>query len=170
MPARDAGPALVLLGPPGSGKSTLLRRLDYDVAAAGAQKTSSDAPFAWFVSLARYQGQARTDAAPHPAEWLASQWAAEYPRLPAFHDIVRSGRLVLLLDALNEMPHAGPDDYRWRVSLWREFVDDVSRRSPGVRVVFSCRSLDYSESLSTPELNVPHVRIERLSDDQVEAF
>ena len=41
---------------------------------------------------------------------------------------------------------------------------------PGNRVVFSCRSLDYSSSLSTSELRVPQVRIEPLTDDQVRNF
>jgi len=77
---------------------------------------------------------------------------------------------VLLLDALNEMPHSSGEDYRERVSLWRGLVADVVRRAPGTRVVISCRSLDYSEPLSTAELSVPHVRIERLSDEQVESF
>ena len=77
---------------------------------------------------------------------------------------------MLLLDAVNEMPHAGEADYRERVALWKVFLADLARRAPGTRAVFSCRSLDYSAPLSTPELPVPHVRIERLADEQVEEF
>ena len=77
---------------------------------------------------------------------------------------------MLLLDAVNEMPHAGEADYRERVALWKDFLADLVRRAPGTRAVFSCRSLDYSAPLSTPELPVPHVRIERLADEQVEEF
>ena len=41
---------------------------------------------------------------------------------------------------------------------------------PGNRVVFSCRTLDYSAPLSTPALRVPQVQIEPLSDEQVHEF
>lgn len=49
-----------------------------------------------------------------PAAWLARQWAKRYPDLPSFNVRFDTGRLVLLLDGLNEMPHAGFDDYRAR--------------------------------------------------------
>jgi hypothetical protein len=65
------------------------------------------------------------------------------------------------------MPHADETDYRQRVAWW---PPSSSRRAPGTGAVFSCRSLDYSAPLSTPELPVPHVRIERLADEQVEEF
>ncbi len=41
---------------------------------------------------------------------------------------------------------------------------------PGNRVIFSCRTLDYSAPLSTPALRVPQVQIESLSDEQVQEF
>ena len=41
---------------------------------------------------------------------------------------------------------------------------------PGNRVVFSCRSLDYSAPLSTPRLRVPQVQLEPLTDEQVRDF
>ncbi|HRD67019.1 MAG TPA: SUMF1/EgtB/PvdO family nonheme iron enzyme [Candidatus Competibacter sp.] len=37
-------------------------------------------------------------------------------------------------------------------------------------MIFSCRSLDYSATLSSKELPVPQVRIEALSDDQIQQF
>ncbi|WP_288143580.1 hypothetical protein, partial [Accumulibacter sp.] len=57
-----------------------------------------------------------------------------------------------------------------RIALWRDFLAELAHRGAGTRALFSCRSLDYSASLSTPELPVPHVRIEALSDPQVEQF
>jgi hypothetical protein len=75
-----------------------------------------------------------------------------------------------VLDAVNEMPHGGEEDYHEGIALWRGFLTDLARSAPGTRVVFSCRSLAYSASLSTPELPVPHIRIERLADEQVEEF
>ena len=110
-----------------------------------------DAPLSVFLPLNRYRPAARARRCP-PHEWLAQEWARAIPataqRLPS---VLAAGRLVLLLDAVNEMPHAGEADYRERVALWSDFLADLARRAPGTRAVFSCRSLDYSAPLSTPE-------------------
>jgi formylglycine-generating enzyme required for sulfatase activity len=164
-------PALVLLGPPGCGKSTLLRRLELDLAfetlgAAPHERT----PLSFFLPLNRYRPTRAGDPLPLPEDWLAQEWARRYPRLPPLQDLLRSGAMMLLLDAVNEIPHTDEADYRARIGLWRDYLVDLARSSPGTRVLFSCRSLDYSASLSTPELSVPHVRIESLSDPQVEQF
>jgi hypothetical protein len=78
-----------------------------------------------------------------------------------------NGRVVLLLDAVNELPHADEADYRERIPCWRDFLGQLPA---GTRTLFSCRSLDYSASLSTPDAAVTHVRIEQLGDPQVEEF
>jgi formylglycine-generating enzyme required for sulfatase activity len=74
--------------------------------------------------------------------------------------------MTLLLDALNEIPHPGAEPVR----LWRGFLAELSQNHPGNRVIFSCRSLDYSASLSSTELPVPQVRIKPLSDGQIKRF
>ena len=53
---------------------------------------------------------------------------------------------------------------------WKEFLRQLARDYPGNRVVFSCRHLDYSVTLSSKDLPVPQVRIEPLSDAQVQEF
>ncbi|HMW56186.1 MAG TPA: TIR domain-containing protein [Accumulibacter sp.] len=163
--------ALVLLGPPGCGKSTLLRRLELDLALDALHAGEADpARFSFFVQLSRYRPPRPGEALPTPHEWLAREWAHRQPQLPAFAELLASGRLVLLLDAVNEIPHTDEADYRERIALWRDFLAELAHRGAGTRALFSCRSLDYSASLSTPELPVPHVRIEALSDPQVEQF
>ncbi len=167
--ASDA--ALVLLGPPGCGKSTLLRRLELRLALDALRAGEADpARFSFFVQLSRYRPPRPDEALPTPHEWLAREWAHRQPQLPAFAELLASGRLVLLLDAVNEIPHTDEADYRERIALWRDFLAELAHRGAGTRALFSCRSLDYSASLSTPELPVPHVRIEALSDTQVEQF
>jgi hypothetical protein len=78
---------------------------------------------------------------------------------PAEH--LRRGDLLLLCDALNEMPFRDGRDYRDRIGAWRQFVKDW----PGNRLVFTCRSRDYSEPLGLPQ-----VEIERLDDPRIEDF
>jgi len=186
--AKVPDPALVLLGSPGSGKSTLLRRFELDTAIAALQSPSpaqrerdrrglrprqgegDAASLTFLIPLNQYHPTNPGDPPPPPHAWLAQRWSARYPHLPPFADLLASGRLILLLDALNEMPHATGTAYREIVGLWKRFVVETASDHPGTRIVFSCRSLDYSAPLSTPELRVPQVTIEPLSDAQVEAL
>jgi formylglycine-generating enzyme required for sulfatase activity len=161
-------PALVLLGPPGSGKSTLLRRLEVDLAVAGLRDETQSLPF--HVSLARYPADLGRSGAAGPAEWLASVWGRRYPDLPPLAQLLDARRLVLLLDGLNEMPHAGFEDYRARILAWKRFLWNTVGDRPGMRVVFACRSLDYGAPLSSPELRVPQIRVEPMNDLQLRAF
>lgn len=162
-------PALVLLGPPGCGKSTLLRRLELDLA-VDALKAPTEAHISLFLPLSRYRAP---NGAPLPSlqDWIAQEWQRPHHRqLPPLADLLATGRLVLLLDAINEMPHTGEADYRALIDTWSAFLGDLARDAPGTRVLFSCRSLDYSAPLSCQQQALPHVRIKDLSDEQVADF
>ncbi len=163
-------PAIVVLGPPGGGKSTLLRRLELDTAIGGLRGEANGDRVTFFVSLNTYTAARPGDPPPAPGEWLSAQWSARNPALPPLDDLLAEGRVTLLLDALNEMPSASDRDFRERVQLWKAWLQQLVATRSGNRVIFSCRSLDYSQPLSTPDLRVPQVRIEPLSDDQVRDF
>ena len=168
--AQVTEPAMVVLGPPGCGKSTLLRRLELDLAVDALRSSDSNAPLSVLLSLNRYRPGHPGDPLPSPQEWLELEWAHRFPAMARLDKLLQSERLVLLLDAVNEMPHGGEEDYRQRIALWRDFLADLALSAPGTRAIFSCRGLDYSASLSTPDLPVPHVRIQRMSDTHVEDF
>jgi formylglycine-generating enzyme required for sulfatase activity/class 3 adenylate cyclase len=161
-------PAVVLLGPPGSGKSTLLRRLELDLAIASLRAEAE--VVSWFVPLGQYRPDSVGGDPPDPADWLARRWAERYPALPALSDLLADGHLVLLLDGLNEMPHATTAQHRAAMRQWQRYVAALAAAAPGNRVVFSCRSLDYSAPLSTPDLRVPQVLVEPMSDGQIREF
>ncbi|MBK6770139.1 MAG: adenylate/guanylate cyclase domain-containing protein [Ardenticatenales bacterium] len=163
-------PAIVVLGPPGGGKSTLLRHLELDTAIAGLRGEADGDRVTFFVSLNTYTAARPGDPPPAPGEWLSAQWSARNPALPPLDDLLAEGRVTLLLDALNEMPSASDRDFRERVQLWKAWLQQLVATRSGNRVIFSCRSLDYSQPLSTPDLRVPQVRIEPLADDQVRDF
>ena len=178
--ANTTDPAVVVLGPPGAGKSTLLRRLELDTAIAGLRGEGAKGggtsghgraqdTVTFFIQLNQYKARVGHPLA-DPGDWLAERWSAAYPDLPSLGTLLSEGRMVLLLDALNEMPAASERDYRERVGLWKDWLTRLVREQPGNRVVFSCRSLDYSAPLSTPALRVPQVQIEALTDTQVESF
>jgi predicted NACHT family NTPase len=160
-------PALVLLGPPGSGKSTLLRRLEWDLTLDALRHGPEDAgPLTFFIQLNQYKPARPGEELPLPMDWLTERWGRRFPQLPTLDELLNTGRFTLLLDALNEMPHAGHE----HIGLWKDFLVELIQRHAGNRVLFSCRSLDYGSSLSSNDGPVPHVRIESLSDAQVQAF
>ncbi|MEK7830299.1 MAG: hypothetical protein AAB401_04390, partial [Acidobacteriota bacterium] len=103
-----------------------------------------------------------------PREWLNSQWTKLYPQLPQLESYLLKGHALLLLDALNEMPHRSAADYHNLVGVWRAFAQEAIRA--GNRIVFSCRSLDYSASLSSPDLRVPQIEVQPMNPDQVREF
>ena len=163
-------PAVVVLSPPGGGKSTLLRHLELDVAIANLRGEDERDTVTFFIQLNQYKPDRPGAPLPAPGEWLARRWAAAHPDLRPLDDLLAEGRMILLLDALNEMPAASEREFRARVGLWKDWLVRLAKEHPGNRVVFSCRTLDYSAPLSTPALRVPQVQIEPLSDEQVAEF
>ncbi len=161
-------PALVLLGEPGCGKSTLLRRLQLDDS-IDRLREGDEQRVSFFVPLNAYRAEPGRPL-PLPLDWLAARWAQDYPDLPPLRDLLAGGRVLLLLDALNEMPHQSAAEYAERVGNWQQFVAEQVAGHPGNRAVFSCRTLDYSSSLSTDPLPVPQVQVQRMDDEQVQSF
>jgi formylglycine-generating enzyme required for sulfatase activity len=168
--ARDY-PALVLLGPPGSGKSTLLRHVELDIAHEALDHDDlrlTTAPVTFFIELSLYKPLAKGEALPAPRDWLAQRWQESFgEHMPPLDTMLREGcYTVLLLDALNEMPHQGVE----HIEAWRDFLALLAVERPNTRVIFSCRTQDYGAKLSTKTLPVPQVRIEALSEPQMRAF
>ncbi|ACY15848.1 SUMF1/EgtB/PvdO family nonheme iron enzyme [Haliangium ochraceum] len=164
-------PALVFLAPPGSGKSTILRRIEVDAATAALRGGAPRITF--FVQLNHFRPAEPDAPMPSPAAWLAERWHSRYPDLPPLPELLAEGRVTLLLDGLNEIPT--PDDgvFRTCVRMWKDFAAEVTQRrgsGEGNRLLFSCRSLDYSAPLSSPSLRVPQVRIEPMSNRQIRQY
>ena len=151
--------ALVLLGNPGSGKSTLLRRLQLD---RGKDRLrDGDTEISFFVPLNEYKGEQK------PYDWLMAEWKQRYPNLPKLENFLPKGQVLFLLDALNEM-QIPASAYRKLIGQWKEFIQDVTRLNN--RIIFSCRSLDYSTPLSSKELPVPHIGVQPLTSPQINDF
>ncbi len=156
----------VVLGGPGSGKTTLLRKLQYDL--AQEELTSRSGYLCFFANLNNYNNQYSSNLNLSPEEWLLNEWSKRYPDLPPFNTFWQSGWVYLLLDGLNEIPHRNKKEYREIIKEWREFL--ITSKNLGNKIIFSCRSLDYSAPLSSAEVQVRQIRIESLSSEHIKTF
>jgi formylglycine-generating enzyme required for sulfatase activity len=139
---------IILLGEPGSGKTTTLWRLAYDYATAARDDGRSPLPL--LVPLGGY-----TDSGPFDV-YLARYLGPLASYLETYR---ASGRLILLLDGLNEMPQAG---YAERVGRIREVLD----RQPDEMVVVTCRALDYVVKLE----RLQKVEVSPLDETRIRTF
>lgn len=166
----ETGPdaVLVVLGEPGAGKSTLLWQLAQANAVAGAQGRTNR--ICLLTSLDGYRPEGGQKQPPEPGAWLARRWAERCPDLPPLSALLGEGRMLLLLDGLNEIPVRSQAERRRSIEAWRRFCVQLTEGPAGNQVVISCRRLDYSQPLSSAELRVPQVQIEPLDDDRVRDY
>ncbi|GJL75726.1 SUMF1/EgtB/PvdO family nonheme iron enzyme [Nitrosomonas sp.] len=169
LDAVDTGtePVIIVTGGPGSGKSTLLRRLELDLASSALRSEDARAPLTMFLPLNDFGDK---NSFPKPVDWIKEYWAQKIKFLPDFETVYRRP-LILLLDGLNEMPHMDRADYDDRLAAWKNFLNNLALHHPSVRVIFSCRTLDYGSKLTTKDLpRVPQVEIQPLTSEQVQNF
>ena len=139
-----------LLGEPGSGKSTTLRKLAADQAARALD--DSGAPLPLLVEL----GEWRRD------EPLADFLADRVPEIGwAARALSQAGRLILLLDGLNEVPAAKREE---RTQAVRDFQRELQPATP---VIVSCREKDYTGGAL--DLGLDTLTLEPLSPQRVRA-
>lgn len=157
----------VLVGAPGSGKSTLLHHAEQEAACAFLRAQGDVMPFLVHLERLPYLDAVSPDVL---AKWLAEQWQAQGDRLESLEEIAAAGRLLLLLDGLNELPHQDHAAYTRYLHQWRDCALQIVERHPGNRVIFSCRTLDYTTPLSSPARRVPRLEIRPLDLDQMRTF
>jgi hypothetical protein len=139
---------ITLLGDAGSGKTTTLWRLAYDYAQAAKDDAKARLPV--WVPLGSY-----TDDTPFD-DYLASHLGSLSPHVSTYR---ASGRLILLLDGLNEMPQT---DYAARVGRIQSSLD----RYPHEIVVVTCRALDYVARLE----GLQRIEVLPLDNDRIRTF
>ncbi len=127
---------LVILGEPGAGKTTTLWRLAYDLAIAA--KDDPRAPLPLLAPLGAYTGSEP------PLDYAQGFFDELGPYLPAY---LNSKRVILLLDALNEMPQ---QDYKKRI----EHIQNLLNQYRDTPVVITCRKMDYVETLWLEKLEI----------------
>jgi len=132
LPAIEQMRQLVILGDPGSGKTTTLWRIAADYAKRA--KANPSAPLPVIVNLGALRPNQTPDA----------QLRANLGELGAHYDaLLAEGRLVLLLDGLNELPAEN------RAAQVGHIKDLVARcRRDDLAAAVTCRELDYTDALN----------------------
>ncbi len=152
----DKYPCIILLGDPGSGKTTALEHLAYELA-----DEANRLPLP--LRLSQFQAGLTVE------EFIEQGWAGAeqaglwgMPELAANLDgYLAEGKLFVMFDALNEMPHAG---YQKRAQALHRFIDTWFPK--GSRFLVTCRVLDYGEKLS----GLQWIEIQPLTDEQIKSF
>ncbi|MGD8590857.1 MAG: TIR domain-containing protein, partial [Chromatiales bacterium] len=169
---QHSAPASVIFAPPGGGKSTLLRHYQL----SQAQYLAEGERLVFYTQLRDYRPDKRPDdidpAIDNPAmAWLEAEWQKETAAAPPLFDFIRQGGLTLLLDGLNEIPRDNDGEYRQRVAEWRELIDEIDRNHPGVRLLFACRPLDYSQRLDAGRhTRLPEIEVQAMEPERIKAF
>ena len=140
----------VLLGAPGSGKSTTLRNLALKLARESTGNPKAPVPL--LADLGKWLGDEPL------SEFLMEQcpeagWAVEA--------LAKDGRLVLLLDGLNEVPTA---KRAAKAAEIRRFSKRLEKLNPQTALVGSCRLEDYVGDLN---LGLDTLTLEPLSPPRI---
>jgi HEAT repeat protein len=135
---------LVLLGAPGAGKSTTLRHLVERLGAPWLSAAADDmTKIPIFADLSEWHDESMDLVSFLQAQLRSLGQPALAERLP---DLMRQGRVVLLLDGLNEIPRLRRDTTTDHADDPRvDAVAELGRRAEWAAVgcVLSCRSKDF---------------------------
>lgn len=159
-PAQPPHRLVLLKGEPGAGKTIELKRLERTLAADGSPLVPV------YLPLAAHGGEP-------VGHWWEQRWGNLYPHLPAWQIFSREQPLLLLLDGLNELDAASPEQRRERSRAWARWLAQLP---PGCAVLCACRVDDYAELQRDFEEVIaageppPHVAVLPLDRERTERF
>ena len=139
--------AFVILGDPGAGKTTTLQKIAYEHAVGYLTEKVGRVPL--FMRLSQ-QGDRQ------PFDFLRAFWEGRTGGDLA--DALAKGRVLLLLDGINEIPREHRAE---RLKSWRLFASEFCETN---QIVFSGREKDYDGQLGLPRVSVEPMDDPRIHD------
>lgn len=161
----DVG-AWMLIGEPGCGKSTVLQHFELTQARASLRAIAEGVALPELCILQRLADYGI--ASPLPETWLGDQWRARYPQLLGLDDLGQRFRLRFLLDGLNEIKAERGEPYWAAVGRFAGWASAQTHRFAAP--LFSVRSFEYTESLSSEHLAVRQIRMGRWTPEQMRLY
>jgi len=146
--AMESHPSFIILGDPGAGKTTTQQKIAFDSAKRLFESGTGHIPF--FASLSEQRGQ-------DPYGFLQTQWERRVGT--PFKDALDEGRILFLLDGINELPRESRSE---QMKAWRIFHQTYHGKN---LFIFSGRRLDYEH-----ELDLPRVVVNPLEKEQIIEF
>ena len=143
--AMESHPSFIILGDPGAGKTTTQQKIAFDAAKQWFENKAGHIPF--FVSLSEQRDQ-------DPYSFLQAQW--DHRIGTSFKDALDEGRILFLLDGVNELPR---ENRTGRLKAWRLFHQTHHGKN---LLIFSGRRLDYEHELDLPRVVVNHLEKEQV--------
>jgi len=153
---------VMLLGEPGSGKTTALKRIALKVAEDGLQsEVSPSSP----TPTLPVNGEGERERGGYSERrvpillplsslqnadvegWVRKRCELLAPHLDGY---LKAGQCIFLWDALNEMPFESEEQYAAKLNALKQFMKDY----PDNRFIWSCRRLDYKESLPLQQVEI----------------
>ena len=152
---------LVILGEPGSGKSTLLRHL----AASCAESGSADGLLPIFLPLRKYTDGQEVNISDSAVTFAEGELQLKMPD-GFFDDALSSGRCLVCLDALDEVPE------KERKRIVRS-VEELAHDNPECRFIVTSRVAGYDEDPLDEQSGKGRFTryiVQPMDDDGVSAF
>jgi len=143
--AMESHSAFIILGDPGAGKTTTQQKIAFDAARKLLEGKSGHTPL--FVSLSEQREQ-------DPYGFLQTEWERRVGT--PFKDALDNGRILFLLDGVNELPR---ENRTGRLKAWRVFYQNYHGKN---QFIFSGRRLDYESGLDLPRVFVDHLEKEQI--------
>jgi predicted NACHT family NTPase len=153
----------VIIGGPGTGKSTLLRRWGHTLARNAQNSSSSHMPF--FLPLNLFAQIDLSTVTHLGIEELALQHLYGFSYSPkvnlsaALHEYVMQGNAIILLDAVDEIPHEKRD-------FVVDWINGLTNINPGNLIILTSRPGTYTDPLRQFQT----YDMVDFDDDQIRAF
>jgi len=161
---------LVLVGDPGCGKTTILQHHEMHSAAAALRALNDPDNSAQLLEVCLWERLSSFASNDLPAAWLEAQRAAAHNnQLQSWLSAEPRIRIRYLLDGLNEIRAASDREYRDSLRQWSSWAADGEARSE-LAPIFSVRRRNLSTALTSGDLQIHQVSVQRWSDADVKQY